>query len=87
VSHHRHLDDFGAARDLRRYVPRNEVDHEYFSDRTRIISRPVLNYKVTWSGDPLKWQSFKNNIDGWLYQSGFSYMISPRFLRYYDYDG
>jgi hypothetical protein len=87
VSHHRHLDDFGAARDLSRFVPRNEVDHESFSDLTRIISRPVLNYKVTWSGDPLKWQSFKNNIEGWLYQSGLSYMISPRFLRSYDHGG
>ncbi len=83
VSHHRHLDDYGATDDIRRYIPRNEIDHESFSDRTRILPRQALNVRVTWNGDALKWQQFKFNIEGWLYQSGLSYTLSPRFQRSY----
>ncbi len=83
VSHHRHIDDYGATEDLRRYIPRNEIDHESFSDHTRILPRQALNVRVTWNGDTLKWQQFKFNIEGWLYQSGLSYTLSPRFQRSY----
>ena len=54
VFHQRHLDDYGATNDMRRYIPRNEIDHESFFDRTRIIPRQAFNVRVTWNGDALK---------------------------------
>ena len=87
VSHHRDLDDYGTHPDHRRYIPRNEIDHESFSDRTRILPRQAINIRATWNGDPLKWQQFKFHLEGWLYQAGLSYMLSPRFQQSYTKGG